>query len=113
MAALSIPWDWKLPLRLSAAFVRKEDSELDEFSEAPVDCEVRIYVCGDPAEALYLEMILEQEAIAFRREECAMGPYGFTFVPQLGFCTLIVRKEDVEQAATLIAQASREQAVHP
>jgi len=112
MAALSIPWDWKLPSRLTAAFARKEESSAEDFSAAPVDCEVRVYVCGDPAEALYVEMILEQEAIAFRREECAMGPYGFTFVPQLGFCTLIVGKEDAEQAASLISQALREQALH-
>ena len=109
MAALSIPWDWKLPLRLAAAFARAEKSDAEDFGAVPPDFEVRVHVCGDPAEALYVEMILEQEAIAFRREDTGTGPYGFTFVPQLGFCTVIVKEEDAKRATTLISHAFRDQ----
>jgi hypothetical protein len=108
MGALSISWDWMTPFGFSSAVAREKEMGSEESSAAPRVCEVRVHICGDPAEASYLEMVLEQEAIAYRREDTAMGPYGFTFVPQLGFCTLIVEKHDAEKAVTVICQALRQ-----
>ena len=109
MGAMSISWGWKMPWRFAARAARSEESSAEDFSATPADCEVRVYVCGDPAEALYVEMILEQEAIAFRREDTGTGVYGFTFVPQLGFCTLIVKTEDAKRAMSVISHALRDQ----
>ena len=108
MGALSISWGWMTPSRFVSATARDEESSSEETSASPRVCEVRVHVCGDPVEASYLEMVLEQEVIAFRREETAGGPYGFTFVPQMGFCTFIVQKDDAERAVGVISHAMRE-----
>ena len=112
MGVMSISWDWKMPWRFAENAAKAEESSVEEFRAPPPDCEVRVHVCGDPAEALYVEMVLEQETIAYRRENTGTGPYGFTFVPQLGFCTLVVKKEDAKRAMSVISQALRDQGRH-
>lgn len=109
MTALSISRGWKIPPWISAAFIDTAESVDESSGTEMADWDVRVHICGDPAEALYVEMVLEQEAIAFRREETGTGPYGFTFVPQLGFCTLIVNKDEAERAKAIISRALRDQ----
>ena len=105
MASLSIPFDFFVPAFLGKARTRVREDIVEADEESPRKREVRLHVCNDPAEALYVEMILDQEFIAHRREVVGTGPYGLTFVPQLGFCTVVVQDEDAERAMVAISEA--------
>lgn len=66
---------------------------------------VRVHVCGDPVEAAFLRTVLADEGIPFLVEGGGVDPYGLTFVPQRGFCTLVVSAADCDRAREVIAAA--------